>query len=323
MEKQRNPLLEQFSVERLMAIPRGVIHEFNTPFQDRQGYLKLAITDIAGIVDGIMIAERPAVQPLSHYNGTAFVEMNFMLEGNISQTYDGLLTKYHYKKGYHNILFNPYSIETNQLMTAGRHRIFSVHLLPERMTALLRDYLPEFHSLADKIEKGERFVMHAPANSMDHHLKYLLNTFWDRPPQCNLGKLYFDSRILELLSRQFEILAGSPVTKTPEISKIELERLYYVKELISNNLEIPPSLKALSDQSGLTELKLKRYFKTIFKQSIYGFVCEERLRRSRQMIMEGEKNISAIAYELGYAHPQHFHRAFKKQFGVTPKSLLK
>ncbi|PSL35902.1 helix-turn-helix transcriptional regulator [Chitinophaga ginsengisoli] len=319
MEEQKEP--EQFSIERLIAIPRGVMHEYNIPLRDRQGHIKLAITDSAGIVDGTMIAEK-SVQPLSHYNGTAFVEMNFMLEGNISQTYDGLLTKHHYNKGYHNILFNPYSTETNQLMTTGRHRIFSIHLLPERMADLLRDYLPEFHSLANKIEKGERFVMHAPANSMDHRLKYLLHTFWDSPLQSGLGKLYFDSRILELFSRQFEILAG-PIKKIPEIGKADLERLYYVKELILNNLETPPSLKSLSDQSGLTELKLKKQFKMVFNQSIYGFLCDERLRRARQMILEGEKNISTIAYELGYAHPQHFHRAFKKQFGVTPKSLLR
>ena len=44
---------------------------------------------------------------------------------------------------------------------------------------------------------------------------------------------------------------------------------------------------------------------------------------ARRLIYEGAKNMSVIAYELGYAHPQHFQRAFKKRFGVTPGSLLK
>ena len=42
----------------------------------------------------------------------------------------------------------------------------------------------------------------------------------------------------------------------------------------------------------------------------------------RKMIYEGEKNITDIAYELGYAHPQHFHRAFKKQFGGNSKKFV-
>jgi len=56
---------------------------------------------------------------------------------------------------------------------------------------------------------------------------------------------------------------------------------------------------------------------------VFALVQEERMKRAKQLIFEGEKNISAIAYELGYAHPQHFQRAFKQRFGVTPGSLLK
>jgi AraC-like DNA-binding protein len=44
---------------------------------------------------------------------------------------------------------------------------------------------------------------------------------------------------------------------------------------------------------------------------------------AKRLLYEGEKNVSMIAYELGYAHPQHFNRAFKKQFGIAPGELLK
>jgi AraC family transcriptional activator of pyochelin receptor len=50
---------------------------------------------------------------------------------------------------------------------------------------------------------------------------------------------------------------------------------------------------------------------------------EERLKVAKQLIYQGEKNIAGIAYELGYAHPQHFQRAFTKHFGLTPKELFK
>jgi AraC-like DNA-binding protein len=56
---------------------------------------------------------------------------------------------------------------------------------------------------------------------------------------------------------------------------------------------------------------------------VFALVQEERLKLAKQLIFEGEKNISTIAYELGYAYPQHFQRAFKQRFGVTPGSLLK
>jgi hypothetical protein len=58
--------------------------------------------------------------PWMNYNEKSFVEMNFMLEGHILQTHEGLLDRYHYRKGSHNILFNPYMLETNQSVWAER-----------------------------------------------------------------------------------------------------------------------------------------------------------------------------------------------------------
>jgi AraC-like DNA-binding protein len=84
-----------------------------------------------------------------------------------------------------------------------------------------------------------------------------------------------------------------------------------------------PAMSGASKQVCLNEFKLKKYFRQMFGLSVFALVQQERLKRAKQLIFEGEKNISAIAYELGYAHPQHFQRAFKQQFGVTPGSLLK
>ncbi len=39
---------------------------------------------------------------------------------------------------------------------------------------------------------------------------------------------------------------------------------------------------------------------------------------AKEKIFDGEKSISEIAYELGFKHPQHFTRMFKKQVGVSP-----
>jgi AraC family transcriptional regulator, transcriptional activator of the genes for pyochelin and ferripyochelin receptors len=314
-------VLTEFSMERVLEMPRGVVQNYRSPLKDRKGKINIVVTDTMGIVDGTMVADKHT-QSLTHYNDRPFVEMNFMLEGNIRQNYEGILRQHHYRKGYNNILFSPYSTESNELMTAGLHRMFTIHVLPERMAELFACYLPDLQPFAEKIIKEEAFVLHAPANSIDNKLRYLFDTFWECPALPALGKLYFESKMLELLCRQCELLIKPAAIQTG-ITKTELEKLYHAKDILINNLYAPPSLQQLSASCGLNEFRLKKYFKEVFHQSVYNFVCEERLRRARQMIFEGEKNISSIAYELGYAHPQHFHRAFKKQFGVTPKSLLK
>jgi len=39
---------------------------------------------------------------------------------------------------------------------------------------------------------------------------------------------------------------------------------------------------------------------------------------AKEKIFDTEKSISEIAYELGFKHPQHFTRMFKKQVGMSP-----
>lgn len=42
---------------------------------------------------------------------------------------------------------------------------------------------------------------------------------------------------------------------------------------------------------------------------------------AKEKIFEPEKSISEIAYELGFKHPQHFTRMFKKQVGMSPNEF--
>jgi len=39
---------------------------------------------------------------------------------------------------------------------------------------------------------------------------------------------------------------------------------------------------------------------------------------AKERLFDANKSISEIAYELGFKHPQHFTRMFKKQVGMSP-----
>jgi AraC family transcriptional regulator, transcriptional activator of the genes for pyochelin and ferripyochelin receptors len=311
----------EFSMEKLMTMPKGAWREFNSPLKDHTGRVKIALTDAFCISETTMVADTDTA-PWVLYSDTSLVEMNFMLEGHLLQTREGLVDRHHYRKGHHNILFSPFTMETNQLLSRGTHRIFSVYALPEKMMELFAGYLDEMAPFAEKLAKGEPFVLHAPAQGLTNELKYLFDIFWARTLPLPVGRLYFESRVMELLANQCQLLLEAPV-RQPVIGKADLEKIYHTRDIILRNLCSSPSLAELSREVCLNEFKLKKYFKQVFGQSVFAFVQEERLKRAKQLIFEGEKNISAIAYELGYAHPQHFQRAFKQRFGVTPGSLLK
>ena len=310
-----------FSMEKLLSMPKGAWREFDSPMKDRAGRVKIAITDAFLISDGTAVADTDTA-PWVLYNDSGFVEMNFMLEGDILQTREGMLDRYHCRKGHHNILFSSYTMETNQLLSSGTHRIFSVYALPEKMMELFAGYLDEMAPFAEKLAKGESFVLQAPVQGLSNALKYFFDSFWARTLPVNVGRLYFESRVMELLAHQCQLLLEAPV-RQPAIGKADLEKIYHARDIILRNLCGPLSLAELSGQVCLNEFKLKKYFRQVFGLSVFALVQDERLKRAKQLLFEGEKNISAIAYELGYAHPQHFQRAFKQRFGVTPGSLLK
>jgi len=47
------------------------------------------------------------------------------------------------------------------------------------------------------------------------------------------------------------------------------------------------------------------------------------IRESKHLIIEGEKSITEIAYQLGFENPPYFTRLFKKEVGLTPKEYRK
>ncbi|CAL1519871.1 AraC family transcriptional regulator [Chitinophaga sp. MM2321] len=318
--KQQMPV----TFEEVFSPARGVVQEFPLPFSDKPGTLKIALVNDIGVVDSHFCTDR-ITPPWEHINHKSFVEMNFMVEGSIYQTMDGFFNRHRHEKGTHNILFNPGSLERNELVGYGCYRTFGIHIVPEKMIALLTAYMPEFEQYATKIAAGTSFTLESQAPLMTAKMKYIFDTIWQTPDPVGLKKLYIESKVLDLLSLQWASLLSLTQTKQKSLSlsASEIDKLHIARTIIESRLDNPPSLAVLSKLCQLNEFKLKKGFRELFNTSVFGYVSETRLDRARKMIAEGEKNISEIAWSLGYSHPQHFQRAFKKHYGITPGSLLK
>ena len=310
--------------EQIFSPGNGVVQELALPVDNKQGTLTLALVNEMGVVDS-RFHTNGFTPSWKHLNSKPFVEMNFMLEGDLYQQMENFTGKKLCARGTHNILFNPGTLEENQLIGHGQYRTFGVHITPRKMTELLAAYVPELEAYADKICAGRPFVLESPGPAITAGMQYIFDTIWQCPQPEGLKKLYIESKIMDLFSLQCELLlrGNSRGKRPPALPAADIERLYAAKAVLEQRLEQPPSLAELSKLCQLNEFKLKKGFRELFNTTVYGFVHECRLTRAKRMIREGGKNISEIAYLLGYSHPQHFQRAFKKQFGITPGSLLK
>lgn len=79
-----------------------------------------------------------------------------------------------------------------------------------------------------------------------------------------------------------------------------------------------PSVAYCAEQLHLSA----NYFGDLIKKetgkSAQEYVQQKIMDTAKDMLANSCKNVSEIAYALGYQYPQYFSRAFKKAVGCTP-----
>ena len=53
------------------------------------------------------------------------------------------------------------------------------------------------------------------------------------------------------------------------------------------------------------------------------FIRIIRLKRSKQLLKESQKQIAEIAYEVGFSSPKRFTVNFKNEFGISPSDYIR
>ena len=102
-----------------------------------------------------------------------------------------------------------------------------------------------------------------------------------------------------------------------------MQKLQQVKEYLLQDLSVPKNIDELTRYSGMSATKLRASFKEVYGMTIYNLYQEHRMEKARELLLEGNKSVSEVAYQLGYTHLGHFTGAFKQKFNCLPKDLRK
>lgn len=76
----------------------------------------------------------------------------------------------------------------------------------------------------------------------------------------------------------------------------------------------------LAKRVGLGPSRLEHLFKTNARISIRDFIRERRLAAAAALLETTEERISVIGYQVGYRDASNFNHAFKRRFGVSPRT---
>lgn len=74
---------------------------------------------------------------------------------------------------------------------------------------------------------------------------------------------------------------------------------------------------------GLSRSHLYKKLMCITGKGPAEFIRIIRLKRSKQLLKESQKQIAEIAYEVGFSSPKRFTVNFKNEFGISPSDYIR
>ena len=137
-----------------------------------------------------------------------------------------------------------------------------------------------------------------------------------------LGYLFLESKVMELLAVYLgEVLELSIlVSEQVDISRTDKDAIFEAKRIIDSQLAYAPGCDALAKKIGLSTSKFTKGFSAMFGQSVHAYIIDQRLEKAAGLLLQSELTVGQVAAAVGYAKPSNFAAAFKKKYGVIPKS---
>ncbi|WP_437487631.1 AraC family transcriptional regulator [Sorangium sp. So ce1014] len=134
-------------------------------------------------------------------------------------------------------------------------------------------------------------------------------------------QLYLEAKGLELLAVMVDRLEEGERAASPVLSAHDMDRLERARQIVLARMDDPPRLPDLARLAGLNEAKLKAGFRTLFGDTVYGYLRDRRLDEAHRLLRQRRYSVSEVAARVGYVNPSKFAAAFRERFGVPPSHV--
>ena len=223
----------------------------------------------------------------------------------------------------HNLFYsNVDEVDEGILKCEGKHSsMFLVQFTKDAFLRLTKDGNSALNRFNENVLNRKPTLLSAGNLPVNATMRNMVSNIVNCIYTGGLKKMYLLSKSIELLVMQAEACNTDLTSSNYIKTNYDKDCIIYAREYIMNNLETPPSLSELAKIIGINEYKLKRGFKEMFGNTVFGYLSDTRLEIAKNDLLENKKTASEIAMELGYSSVQHFSKAFKKKFGSSPSKL--
>lgn len=108
-----------------------------------------------------------------------------------------------------------------------------------------------------------------------------------------------------------------------DTENIYRQKANFVIDYISANLHKRLSLDDVADQINVSQRQLLRIMRAFLNEPLSSYMTRQRVERAVMYMQTEEMSLTILSEMVGYDNPQSFSKAFKRQFGVSPKNYVR
>jgi AraC family transcriptional regulator, transcriptional activator of the genes for pyochelin and ferripyochelin receptors len=252
-------------------------------------------------------------------NEKDLVRLHFGLSGDYDFKYKQLNSEFSFTGHHNNIMYSD-GIEIEVTNKSKRIETFGINFNTESFVNIAQNSTDSLRRFSEKIMNKESAILSDQWRPNNFKIQSVINEILNCSYTRELKKLFLLSKSIELLVLQAE-LYNEKVEYNFIKSNIDKQKLFEAKEVLALRIHNPPTIIELSKLVNLNEYKLKKGFKELFGTTVFGYIHRTRMIAAKRLLLGTEKSAKEVAYETGYSSPQHFSKAFKKEFGIAPNSI--
>jgi AraC-like DNA-binding protein len=100
-----------------------------------------------------------------------------------------------------------------------------------------------------------------------------------------------------------------------------LEQINVIVDRITGEMAGPLVASSVAAEMGMSESRFSRFFRRATGNTFTDFVNLVRVNRACRLLMETDRQVTRICYEVGFNNVANFNRRFREIKGMTPSEF--
>lgn len=145
-----------------------------------------------------------------------------------------------------------------------------------------------------------------------------LQTTWSYSPLLSSDKCRAAGTLLRMFAKYLEESGRQELQSTQPRRSALLEK---IEAFLAQSRDTHVSLKEVAARVNLSPCHFCSVFKKQTGVTFSQYRTNQRLDKARELLSDGERRVSDVAFEAGFESIPYFNRAFRRRFGCSPSEF--